>query len=168
MLLHFVAALVSSARDYARKHAGFLRQLRPKQSDRQTNSPLVDNPPLKKKCVADPFAEFRSKEVRKEDTQPIDDPKKMADEEVTKYTRMTYSHATSGFNPLQWWGQHSGELPILAGVSCTIYCIPATSSESERHFSKHKSVLTARRATLAASAVEALVVVSSNMASGVL
>ena len=62
---------------------------------------LSTTPPLKKKCVADPFAEFRSKEVRKEDTQPIDDPEKMADEEVTKYTTITYSHATSGFNPLQ-------------------------------------------------------------------
>ena len=82
----------------------------------------------------------------------------MVDEEVTKYTTMTYSHATSG----------SEELPILAGVSYTIYCIPATSIESERHFLKHKSVLTARRATFAASAIEALVVVSSNMASGVL
>ena len=86
----------------------------------------------------------------------------MADEEVARYITMPCPHATSGFNPLQWWEQHSKVLPILAGVSCTIYCVPATSSQSE-----HKSVLTAR-ATLDASEVETLVVVSSNMASGVL
>ena len=91
----------------------------------------------------------------------------MADEEVARYISMPCPHATSGFNPLQWWGQHGKVLPILAGVSCTIYCVPATSSQSERHFLKHKSVLTAR-ATLDASEVETLVVVSSNMASGVL
>ena len=55
----------------------------------------------------------------------------------------------------------------IGRVSRSIYCIPSTSSESERHFSKHKSVLTARRVTLAASAIESLVVVSSNMASGI-
>ena len=168
MLLHFVAALISSARDYAHKHAGILRQLRPNQSERQTNISLIESPPPKKQRIADPFAEFRRKEVWKEDTQSIDYIENMVDEEVTKYIKMACPHATSGFNPLQWWGQHSEELPILAGVSCTIYCIPATSSESECHFSKHKSVLTARRATLAGSAAEALVVVSSNMASGVL
>ena len=56
---------------------------------------------------------------------------------------------------------------IGRGFPCNILH-PSTSSESERHFSKHKSVLTARRATLAARAFESLVVVSSNMASGII
>ena len=93
----------------------------------------------------------------KENTQLLqDDPDKMVSEELAKY-KMISSQVTSGFDPLEWWGQHSQTLPILAGVSCNIFAITATSSESERHFSLHKTVFSARRSTLSPKDVEALV-----------
>ena len=73
---------------------------------------------------------------------------------------------TSEFDLLHLWGKQVKTFPILAALSRSIYCIPTTSSESERHLSKHKCVLTARRATLAPNTLEGLVVVSSNKASG--
>ena len=129
----------------------------------------INPSPLKRYCPEDPFSEFRSYEVRRENTQLLlDNPDELVRKEIANYREMASPQVGTDFNPLEWWGQHRQTLPILAGVSCGIFSIPATSSESERHFSLHKSILTARRATLSPKATEALVVVSANMASGLI
>ena len=167
--MHHVADLIKVARDYVCKHSVDLIHSQTDQTIPNCTVVINTTSPRKKHCPEDPFSEFRSCEVVKENTQLLqDDPDKMVDEEIAKYKEMTCPHVTSGFDPLEWWGQHGQNLPILAGVSCNIFAIPATSSESERHFSLHKTVLSARRATLSPKAVEALVVVSSNMASGLI
>ena len=164
----FLADLELAASDYACIHAESLSSF---YSARQ-NTPLSadgGSPTPKRQCTEDPFAEFRAQKIPSHVNQPTQyDPVKISTEEFTRYLTMTCPHIKTNFNPLKLWGENCEVLPVLAGVSRAIYCIPSTSGESEGHFSKHKSVLTARRATLAASAIESLVVVSSNMASGII
>ena len=47
---------------------------------------------------------------------------------------------------LQWWKIHEKQLPLIANIARQILCTPATSTPSERAFSKVGNLVSARRA----------------------
>lgn len=66
----------------------------------------------------------------------------------------------SMFNPVAWWGLNVKKFPLLAKIAKKIYVIPASSAESERHFSTAGKITRKDRANLSAATVEASVLVA--------
>jgi hypothetical protein len=65
------------------------------------------------------------------------------------------------FDPLQWWSQHTDDLPLLSGIARRIFVITASSAECERHFSAFNArhIITAQRNAMYPETVEALSIV---------
>ena len=59
------------------------------------------------------------------------------------------------FDPLSRWSKSSCKLPLLCKLAKQILVIPASSAESERHFSTAGKIAKKDRAHLSSSAVEA-------------
>jgi hypothetical protein len=74
----------------------------------------------------------------------------------------------SVFDPLAWWGKQSGKLPLLAKLAKQILVIPASSAESERHFSTAGKITRKDRAKLSSSTVEASVLVAQALKKGLI
>ncbi len=66
----------------------------------------------------------------------------------------------SMFNPIAWWGLNVKQFPLLAKIAKKIFAIPASSAESERHFSTAGKITRKDRANLSAATVEASVLVA--------
>lgn len=66
-------------------------------------------------------------------------------------------------NPLLWWKSHEGLYPLLAKVSKKYLCAPATSTSSERVFSRGGRIITTFRASLEPATVEMLIFLSMNL-----
>ncbi len=66
-------------------------------------------------------------------------------------------------NPLKWWKSHESMYPLMAEVSKKYLCAPATSTPSERVFSKGGRVVTPFRASLKPATVEMLIFLSMNL-----
>jgi hAT family C-terminal dimerisation region len=49
------------------------------------------------------------------------------------------------WDPLKWWSQHCGMLPLLSALARKVLCIPATSASSERVFSSAGLTVTSLR-----------------------
>ena len=64
------------------------------------------------------------------------------------------------FDPLAWWGQNTGQFPLMSKLAKQILVIPASSAESERNFSTAGKITRKDRANLSSSTVEASVVVA--------
>jgi hypothetical protein len=64
------------------------------------------------------------------------------------------------FNPLVWWGQNTHKFPLLSRIAKQILVIPASSAESERHFSTAGKLTRKDRANLSAETVEASVLLA--------
>jgi len=65
-------------------------------------------------------------------------------------------------NPLQWWRTNQGSLKILSLIAKDLLAIPATSSASERVFSKSGHIVSRKRSALASKNVDVLVFLSEN------
>lgn len=63
---------------------------------------------------------------------------------------------------LHWWKEHEKQLPLMAGVAKQILCTPATSTPSERAFSKAGSLITAKRSMLKPSKVDMMLFLNKN------
>jgi len=70
------------------------------------------------------------------------------------------------FDPLSWWSKSSCKLPLLCKLAKQILVIPASSAESERHFSTAGKIARKDRAHLSSSAVEASVLVAQALKKG--
>ena len=70
------------------------------------------------------------------------------------------------FDPLSWWSKSSCKLPLLCKLAKQILVIPASSAESERHFSTSGKIARKDRAHLSSSAVEASVLVAQALKKG--
>lgn len=66
-------------------------------------------------------------------------------------------------DPLKWWRLHEPLYPMLAMVAKKFLCIPATSTSSERVFSKGGRISTSLRASLKPTTVEMLIFLSINL-----
>ena len=65
--------------------------------------------------------------------------------------------------PLNWWKVHESDYPLLASVVRKYLCIPATSTPSERLFSRSGQVVSPQRVSLNPDTVQMLVFLSMNL-----
>ncbi|XP_049829407.1 uncharacterized protein LOC126268029 [Schistocerca gregaria] len=63
---------------------------------------------------------------------------------------------------LKWWSRHETDLPGLAAVARCISCIPATSTPSERCFSKASMLLTNHHSQLNLEHISDLLLIDNN------
>ncbi|CAM4779841.1 unnamed protein product [Rotaria magnacalcarata] len=111
-----------------------------------------------KRIKNDPFADFRS--GRTTQNQSIFDQTALAkelDRQIQLYDTMEIDHDYDN-NPFTFWHSHKGDLSILSKISKSLLVIPASSAESERHFSIAGQIVDELRSSLDPDAVEALVV----------
>ena len=65
-------------------------------------------------------------------------------------------------DPLKWWKGHEEIYPILSKVAKKYLSVPATSTASERLFSKSGKIVTPTRPSLKPEKVEMLVFLAKN------
>ena len=82
-------------------------------------------------------------------------------EEVVLYASTPVIDCNS--DPLRWWYSHATTYPVMASFARKYLCIQATSSPSERLFSKAGSVITPNRANLNPDKASMLVFLSENL-----
>lgn len=70
--------------------------------------------------------------------------------------------------PLHFWKKQANEYPLLSEVARRVYCISASSAQSERDFSSIGRIITDARSRLSASKVEAIELVRWGMREGML
>ncbi|MGH0167377.1 UNVERIFIED_CONTAM: hypothetical protein FKN15_052507 [Acipenser sinensis] len=63
--------------------------------------------------------------------------------------------------PLAYWKHFKDSLPLLAQLSHRFFCVPATSVESERLFSKAEDLITDQRTRLIS--VEKIILINRNL-----
>jgi len=79
------------------------------------------------------------------------------DRQIQMYDNMEVDHDYDN-NPFTFWYNHKNDLSLLAKISKSVLVIPASSAESERHFSIAGQIVTEYRSCLDPDYVEALVV----------
>lgn len=78
-----------------------------------------------------------------------------AEQELARYAQTVFEDP-AGFGdyldtPHAFWKEVQSDLPLLARLFCAYHCVQATSSESERLFSKAGLLLSARKSSLSSS-----------------
>lgn len=85
------------------------------------------------------------------------------DEKIHKYFLTTVpKDEIDHFDPMNFWKNHSSSLPFLAELTKKIFCIPVTSTSSERAFSSAGLLLTAKRSCLNPFVVEKTLFIHDN------
>ena len=82
------------------------------------------------------------------------------DKEMNTFEQMPNQDRNT--NPLDFYRINEGSLPLLAKAARTIFAIPASSSKSERAFSKGTRTVSKARTSLAPEKAEDLVVINEN------
>lgn len=104
---------------------------------------------------------------KENDTEYCDLPASISPEQKIKREIDTYLTREQKLdveqNPLDWWKTHESMYPLLAKVSKKYLCPPATSTSSERVFSKGGQIVTPFRASLKPETVEMLIFLSINL-----
>lgn len=85
-----------------------------------------------------------------------------AEMELNQYLQ-SYVEDGSDTDPLDWWMKHEKRFPLVAKLARKYLCIPATSSPSERAFSKSGTIVTCHRASLKPTRVNQLVFLALNL-----
>ena len=65
-------------------------------------------------------------------------------------------------NPLLWWQQHKGKLPVLAQLAQIYLAVQASSAPSERVFSKASLLLSNLRSSMNPNIASSMMFVSEN------
>jgi len=111
--------------------------------------------PAVKKARLDPFANLRdgASTASTAGAQPSGTVPLSGRQELARYKAMQVSSAYGG--PLDFWRQQKGDYQVLSEVAHQVYCIPASSAQSERDFSSLRQVITdVRSPQLSADNVE--------------
>lgn len=66
-------------------------------------------------------------------------------------------------DPLKWWRVHREQYPLLVAVAMKYLCVPATSTVSERLFSRSGRIVTPSRSSLKPDKIEMLIFLSKNL-----
>ena len=126
--------------------------------DFSTSQLHSDKSPPTKRLKDDPFADFRNQAITKD---PLISGQKALiielDRQIQMYENMDIEHDYDK-NPFSFWFKHKHDLSLLAKISKSVLVIPASSAESERHFSIAGQIVTELRSSLDSDCVEALVV----------
>ncbi len=88
-------------------------------------------------------------------------PQDKISKEIDSYLKVAKIDAEE--DPLKWWYNNESTYPLLAKLSRKYLCIPATSTSSERVFSKAGQIVTPRRALLKPQNAEMLIFLSCNL-----
>ena len=75
----------------------------------------------------------------------------------------TESEAVPFVNVLEWWEVHESQLPMMATLVKNILCVPATSTPSERMFSKAGNLITKKRASLKPKKVDMMLFLNASI-----
>jgi hypothetical protein len=83
------------------------------------------------------------------------------EQELSRYIAMPDEALSS--DPLNFWATNQGCYPSFAKVARSLLAIPATSTPSERLFSKAGHIVNSKRSLLSAKMVNQLSFLSSNI-----
>jgi len=129
-------------------------------------------PPAPKKRKEDPFAEMRSLqstgEQQNTDRQIPNNAAEVLEacrQELASYNGLRV--AADSKDPLTFWRDNASDYPILAETSRLLYCISASSAQSERDFSSVGNSITDKRSMLSSKKVEAIELVRWAMHGGI-
>ncbi|KAL3066097.1 hypothetical protein OYC64_016110 [Pagothenia borchgrevinki] len=124
----------------------------PAASDGEEETPA---PPPKKKKQQEMLLQSES-----DDEEEKEHDGDSAKKEMEQYLRDT-TKIQSG--PLAWWKQNSDRYPKLAFAAKHCLCVPATSTPSERIFSKAGYIVNKTRSSLLPENVDKLIFLAHNM-----
>ena len=116
-------------------------------------------PPQCKQPKLDPFSWFASgSSFVREDNRTASS---RLEEELKMYKVEESVPCRAGFNPLTWWQIKADQYSCLSSIAKQVFVIPASSAESERHYSafKARNIITAQRNAMYPETVEAISVV---------
>ncbi|CAF4620576.1 unnamed protein product [Rotaria sp. Silwood1] len=124
----------------------------------QDTSTSADTP-SSKRFKQDPFADFRQKTAS---PSPTVFPTKRAwtvelDRQIQIYEHFQLDSDYNN-NPLSFWKNQKDTINMLSNIANSLFVIPASSAESERHFSIAGQIVTEQRSLLDPDTIEALVV----------
>ena len=66
------------------------------------------------------------------------------------------------FSNSDWWGHYQTQLAMMARLAKSIFSVPATSTLSERLFSKARTLVNERRASLKPSKIDMMLLLNTN------
>lgn len=98
---------------------------------------------------------------KKETVSPASSPRCRLSKEIDIY--LSHPVIDGDDEPLQWWKVNAKELPLLSQLARKYLAIQATSSPSERLFSKAGQISTSARAQLKPDKVDKLVFLAENL-----
>ena len=82
------------------------------------------------------------------------------DAELLQYNLEKVPQPRAGYNPLEWWKQQQTQYRILPQLAKRVFVIPASSAESERHYSAfNANIISPLRNQLYPETVQAISVV---------
>ncbi|XP_065645768.1 uncharacterized protein LOC136076221 [Hydra vulgaris] len=122
-----------------------------------------------KKRRTDPFDELRTMQSTRDRPQTQDAQlhneatvlQETCQHELSSYKSLRVTAACK--NPLTFWNDNAADYPILAATSRRLYCISASSAQSERDFSSVGHSITDTRLQLSPANVEAIELVRWGM-----
>ena len=92
---------------------------------------------------------------------PENNDNQIEDHEVDQY--LSEKPAARTTQPLEWWKHNSHRFPNMAELAKHVLCVPATSTPSERIFSKAGITVSKRRCNLKPKNVDAIIFLNHNM-----
>ena len=145
-------------------------------SDIEDTAESPNNDVASKKAKYDPFAEFRNAalDTSKRSGHVSKVFEADVEEEFQRYNSIAGvslqqpDAVRSVFDPLLWWGQQRYNFPILSYLARQLLVIPASSAESERHFSGAGRIARKDRNRLKDDAVESTVVYYEAVRKGIM
>ncbi len=118
--------------------------------------------PVAKKAKLSLGALTSLKKSEKTSSSPAASPRSRLSKEIDRYIS-AFPVIDGDDDPLQWWKMNSKKLPLLCQLSRRYLAIQASSSPSERLFSKAGQVSTPARAQLKPEKVDKLVFLAENL-----
>ena len=119
----------------------------------------TEPPPSKKKRTLGSL--FKSNDTDLADVPIRISPEQKVEHEMDMYLKEKKVDLEE--NPLEWWKFHEYMFPALSKVCKKYLCTPATSTSSERVFSKGGQIATPLRGSLKPDTVEMLIFLSMNL-----
>ena len=126
-------------------------------------SDTTTEPPAKKCKVEKSFFEHFFPDITITKVEPPVSSMDKAKKEVKLYLSLSAAAAVKpALDVLQWWKLHENQLPMMAKLAKHILCVPATSTPSERMFSKAGNLITEKRANLNPKKVDMMLFLNAN------
>jgi len=101
----------------------------------------------------DPFADLR--DVKASASGPAAGHRAASETELAQYKALTVP-AAAAVELLAFWRQNTEQFPILSMTACSIFCISASSAQSERDFYSVGHTVTEMRSRLSSKKIEAM------------